>query len=77
MKRIHIIGISLIAIFAFSVVVAASASAAITILLAEWLVNGAAVTTTLTVSSSGEFLLEDSKVSLLFGAKPWCYAALF
>jgi hypothetical protein len=69
MKRIHIIGISLIAIFAFSVVAAASASAAITVLLAEWLVNGTGVATTLNVTSTGELLLEDEKVSLLFGAK--------
>jgi hypothetical protein len=40
MRKIHLLGLALFAVFAFSVAVAATASAAPTILLAEWLVNG-------------------------------------
>jgi len=59
MKRFHIIGVSLIAVLAFCAVGVASAGA-ITTLLAEWLVNGAAVTATTAVTTEGLLLLEDS-----------------
>jgi len=69
MKKYQIFGITLIAVFAFSVVAAAMASGAIVTLLAEWLVGGTAVTETLSVEASGELLLEDTKVAALGGAK--------
>jgi hypothetical protein len=42
------------------VLTAAAASAAVTFLLAEWLVGGAAVTTELTTEATGSLLLEDT-----------------
>jgi hypothetical protein len=65
MKKFQILGVSLIAVFAIGVVVAASASAAVTFLLAEWLVGGSAVTTELSVDAEGELLLEDTKVPII------------
>ncbi len=71
MKRIQILGAALVAVFAFGVLVAASASA-VTFLLAEWLVGGVAVTTELLVETSGELLLEDTNVPLLGKAMVLC-----
>lgn len=53
-------GVTLFALLAFGVLTAASASAAVTFLLAEWLVNGGAVTTELASTTVGELLLEDT-----------------
>jgi hypothetical protein len=53
-------GVTLFALLAFGVLTAGSASAAVTFLLAEWLANGAAVTTELTTEVTGELLLEDT-----------------
>jgi len=53
-------GVTLFALLAFGVLTAASASATVTFLLAEWLVNGAAVTTELVNTTTGELLLEDT-----------------
>jgi len=53
-------GVTLFALLAFGVLTAASASAAPTFLLAEWLVGGAAVTTELASTTTGELLLEDT-----------------
>jgi hypothetical protein len=65
MKK-HILGLALLAVFAFSAVLSASASAEIT-LLAEWLVNGVGVTTLTSVETllvePTEFLL----VTLVLG----------
>jgi len=54
MKKLHVLLMALVAVFAFSAVVAGSASAETT-LLAEWLVKGVGVTTALE-SLSGEEL---------------------
>lgn len=53
MTRIRIIGLALVAVFAISAVVAASASAL------EWLLNGKPILTAKAVSSSGSLVLED------------------
>ncbi len=60
MRKFRILGVALVAVFAFGVITAASASAAPTFLLAEWLVNGATFTGELEVESVGTILLEDS-----------------
>jgi hypothetical protein len=64
MKRHHILGLAFLAVFAFSAVLAASASAEVT-LLAEWLIKGAAVLTLTSVQSKlvtgTEMLFEDMK----------------
>jgi hypothetical protein len=59
MKRFQLMGVALLALLAFGVLTAASASAQ-TFLLAEWLVGGVAVTTELLVEVSGELLLTDN-----------------
>jgi hypothetical protein len=61
MSRHRVIGLVFFALFAFSAILAASASAVVT-LLAEWLVGGAAITATLASKATGEILLEDTKV---------------
>jgi hypothetical protein len=63
MRKIQILGIALVAMFAFSAIVASMASAETT-LLAEWLVSGKAVTATTATSSTGTILLEDSKAQI-------------
>jgi hypothetical protein len=60
MKRLHVVMLSLVALFAFSVVVA-NASAETT-LLAEWLVGGAAVASLTITESTGKVILEDAKI---------------
>ena len=62
MRKIQLLGVAMLALFAFGGLSAVSASAAY--LLAEWLVNGAAVTTELLVEISGELLMEDTKGAL-------------
>lgn len=52
-------GLALVAVFAFGVLAAASASAAVT-LLAEWLIGNKGVTTLTSVVIEGELLLEDT-----------------
>jgi hypothetical protein len=60
MKKLQVILLALVAMFALSAVLAATASAEAT-LLAEWLINGAGVTTlTSTTSMLGKILLEDT-----------------
>jgi hypothetical protein len=63
MKKHHVLGLALLAVFAFSAILAVSASAAET-LLAEWLINGASVTTLTSVTTEGKLLLEDEKVPI-------------
>jgi hypothetical protein len=59
MKKLNLFCLALVAVFAFSAVIVAAASAETT-LLAEWLINGAAVTTlTSTINTVEEILLED------------------
>lgn len=69
MKKFETVLLALFAVMAFSAVVASSASAETT-LAAEWLHNGAAVTTTLPTEISGNALLEDTgaKAALLCSA---------
>jgi hypothetical protein len=63
MRKMQLLGVSLLALFAFGVLTAASASAAF--LLAEWLLNGVAITANDVVEITGELLLEDNKVPLI------------
>jgi len=65
------LGLALLAIFAFSVVATATASAEL-FLLAEWLFNGSTITSELLVESVGELLLEDNKVPILGKAVVLC-----
>ena len=60
MRKFQLLGVALVAVFAFGVITAVSASAAPTFLLAEWLVNGATFTGELEVESVGTILLEDT-----------------
>jgi hypothetical protein len=69
------LGLALLAIFAFSVVATATASAEL-FLLAEWLYNGATIPSELLVESSGELLLEDNKVPILGKAMVLCSGIL-
>jgi hypothetical protein len=63
MRKIHILGIALVAMFAFSAVVASMASAETT-LLADWEINGAIVTANTATTAEGEIQLEDTKAKL-------------
>jgi hypothetical protein len=63
MKTYRTVMLALFAVFAFSAVLAASASAEEVTLLAEWLINGAAVTTLTSVSSTGALELTDNKTA--------------
>lgn len=65
MRRRHLLGLALVAVFAFAASVAASASAAPATLLAEWLWNGSAVSSELLVDMEGELLLEDTKLATI------------
>jgi hypothetical protein len=60
MKSFRWVGVAMLALFVFGVVLAASASATATFLLAEWLMNGAAVTTELLAESPGALVLRDA-----------------
>ena len=57
MKKLHILGIALAAMFVASAMVVSTASAAVTFLLAEWLNAGAAITTAQASSAEGELEL--------------------
>ena len=63
MKKIQTVVLACFVVFAFSAILAATASAETT-LAAEWLHNGAAVTTTLTTESPGSIELEDIKLQV-------------
>jgi hypothetical protein len=60
MKRFRLLGVALAAVFAVGVVLASSASATVTFLLAEWLKNGTAVAGELNSIAEGTILLEDT-----------------
>jgi hypothetical protein len=62
MKKLHVVMLSLVALFAFSAVVA-NASAETT-LLAEWLVGGSPVGTLTVTEGTGKLILEDAKIKL-------------
>jgi hypothetical protein len=66
MRKIQVLAMALVALCAFSSVVAASASALVT-LLAEWLVKGAAVgATAVPTNTEGELLFENTEKSAGF-----------
>jgi hypothetical protein len=61
MNRFHVFGVALLALLAFGVLTAVSASAAAPVfLLAEWLVGGVAVAAELETKTTGELTLKDS-----------------
>jgi hypothetical protein len=60
MKKLHVVLMALVAVFAFSAVAANSASAEAT-LLADWLINGVAPLTLTSVQFFGILLLKDTK----------------
>jgi hypothetical protein len=69
MRKVQLLGVGLVALLALGVF---TASASATFLLAEWLVGGAAVTTELATSITGELLLEDNKVPIIGKADVLC-----
>jgi hypothetical protein len=64
MRKFQLLGAALVAVFSFGVL-ASSASAVNTFLLAEWLVGGHPVVSELLVEILGELLLEDNKVPVI------------
>lgn len=69
MKKVQLLGLALVAVFAFSAMAAVSAaSGAVVFLLALWLHNGAEVTSTMPAETEGEVLLENTKVRAIFGS---------
>ena len=66
MRKFQWFGIAVVAVLLFGVAVASSASAAVTFLLAEWLVNGKPIVEgeSFNVESTGTLLLEDKKTLL-------------
>ena len=61
MKKFQIFGVALAAVFSVAAMTVASASAAPVFLLAEWLVNGAAITTPHNTDTEGpEILMEET-----------------
>jgi hypothetical protein len=66
MRKFQWFGIAVVAVLLFGVAVASSASAAVTFLLAEWLVNAKPIAEgeSFTVESKGTLLLEDKKTLL-------------
>ena len=61
MKKFRLLGVALAAVFAVAAMTVASASAAPVFLLAEWLVNGAAITTPHNTDAEGsEILIEET-----------------
>jgi hypothetical protein len=65
MRKVHLFGLALVAMLAFSAFAAVSASAEIT-LLAEWLINGVGVVTLTSIETKGSLELEDTGTA--FGA---------
>jgi hypothetical protein len=63
MKKLHLLGVALVAVFAFAALTAASASA-VTFLLAEWLVGGLPITAELNTEATGELELEETILGL-------------
>ena len=66
MRKFQVLGVALLALFAFGALTAMSASATNTYLLAEWLLNGVAIGANETdlVEIDGTLLLEDTKAVL-------------
>jgi hypothetical protein len=63
MKKIQMLWLALVAMLALSAISASLASAETT-LLAEWLLNGAAIATTVATAGSEELIFEDNKAGL-------------
>ena len=63
MKRIHVVGLALVAMVALSAIIASTSSAAVTFLLAEWLIGGEKMTAALAVEQSGELNLINTNAS--------------
>ncbi len=72
MRKLQVLGVALIAVFAFGVIAVESASAAPTFLLAVWLVNKEELLAELLVEVDGELELEDTKVPLVGKASALC-----
>ena len=71
MKRNHVLGVALLAVFAFGVLTASAS--AVTFLLALWLFNGANVTSLLLTESTGELeLINKNAGKLGLTAKVLC-----
>lgn len=70
MRKIQLVGVVLLALFALGALTATSAMAST--LLAEWLLNGTAITTEVLIEGSGELLLEDTKAILGSAAAVLC-----
>ena len=67
MRKFHVLGFALIAVFAIGVVSAATASA-LTFLLAEWLEAGGAITATLLAEIPGELSLSEKVLGVILNA---------
>jgi hypothetical protein len=79
MKKIQILGLAIVAVCAFSVITAASASATLpgfVTLLAEWLLNKEPVNERILVESGGELLLEDNLAPIVGKAAVLCNGVL-
>ncbi len=76
MRKLQVLGVALIAVFAFGVIAVESASAAPTFLLALWLVNKEELLAELLVEVDGELELEDIKVPLVGNAGVLCSGIL-
>jgi hypothetical protein len=78
MRKIHLLVFAVFAMFAFSVAIAATASAAPTFLLAEWLIGGNPIPTGTTAPSlvEGELTLTDLKVPILGEVSILCSGSL-
>src|ERR1700691_2206326 len=80
MRKIQVLGVALLALFAFGALTAVSASATNTYLLAEWLLNGVAIGLPANeinlVEIDGELLLEDTKAVLGSPAEVKCMGSL-
>jgi hypothetical protein len=63
LKKHQMLGLSLVAVFAFSAIIATTAFGA-EFLLAEWLLSGAAITELISTTTEGKLLLEDEKVPI-------------
>ncbi len=72
MRKLQVLGVALIAVFAFGVIAVESASAAPTFLLALWLVNKEELLAELLFELDGELELEDNKVPLVGNAGLLC-----
>jgi hypothetical protein len=75
MRKLKVVGVALVALFAIGVVVASSASA-VTFLLAGFLTTGGVSQPEGAISTTGELLLEDNKVPLLGHATILCSGIL-